>query len=89
MLRTSHSSKLDAYSFTPVLVACSALPAHVQGQQVHCLMIKRGTESGTVTKTAFMDMYSRYDYLDGLVRIFEEMGFKDVVTWNAWLSSFL
>lgn len=81
--------KLDAYSFTPVLVACSALPDPVRGQQVHCLMIKTGTESGIVTKTALMDMYSRYDYLDGSVRIFEEMEFKDVVTWNALLSSFL
>ncbi|KAF3439029.1 hypothetical protein FNV43_RR17304 [Rhamnella rubrinervis] len=82
-------SKLDAYSFTPVLVACSALSETEHGKQVHCLMIKNGTEAGTVTKTALMDMYSRYGNLDDSVRIFEEMEFKDVVTWNALLSSFL
>ncbi|XP_015890187.3 pentatricopeptide repeat-containing protein At5g66500, mitochondrial [Ziziphus jujuba] len=82
-------SKLDAKSFTPILVACSALSNTMCGKQVHCLMIKTGTESGIVTKTALMDMYSRYCYLDDSVKIFEEMEFKDVVTWNALLSSFL
>lgn len=81
--------KLDAYSFTPVLVACSALSVPERGKQVHCLMIKNGTGSGIVTRTALMDMYSRCGNLDDSVKVFEEMEFKDVVTWNALLSSFL
>ncbi|XP_050128045.1 pentatricopeptide repeat-containing protein At5g66500, mitochondrial [Malus sylvestris] len=82
-------SDLNAYTFTPVLGACRALPRPERGRQVHCLMIKTGSESGTVAKTAVMDMYSKYGFLEDSVRAFEEMEFKDVVTWNALLSSFL
>ncbi|XP_031255115.1 pentatricopeptide repeat-containing protein At5g66500, mitochondrial-like [Pistacia vera] len=80
---------LDAYTFTPVLGACSSLPGPERGKQVHGLMIKTGSDTGTVSKTALMDMYSKFGFLNESVRVFEEMEFKDVVTWNALLSSFL
>ncbi|KAL5754609.1 hypothetical protein ACOSP7_022829 [Xanthoceras sorbifolium] len=93
LFRRVHCARLDldAYTFTPVLAACSALPGPERGRQVHGLMIKAGSDTGmgTVTKTALMDMYSKYGYLAEAVKVFEEMEFKDVVTWNALLSSFL
>ncbi|XP_059458211.1 pentatricopeptide repeat-containing protein At5g66500, mitochondrial [Corylus avellana] len=82
-------SDLDAYTFTPMLGACSKLPGHERGKQVHALMIKRGSDSGAVSKTALMDMYSKYGYLGDSIKVFDEMEFRDVVTWNAMLSSFL
>lgn len=42
-----------------------------------------------MAKTAVMDMYSKYGFLEDSVRAFEEMEFNDVVTWNALFSSFL
>ncbi|KAK0603403.1 hypothetical protein LWI29_004579 [Acer saccharum] len=91
LFRRLHCSRLDldAYTFTPVLGACSALPFPERGRQVHCLMIKSGSNTGTVTKTALMNMYSKYGYFPESVKVFEEMESKDVVTWNALLSSFL
>lgn len=80
---------LNAYTFTPVLKACSVLPSSDRGKQVHTLMIKMGTDSGIITQTALMDMYSKYGLLGDSVKIFDEMELKDVVTWNALLSSFL
>ncbi|KAL7248130.1 hypothetical protein ACSBR2_002939 [Camellia fascicularis] len=82
-------SDLNAYTFTPVVGACSSLSNSNRGQQVHGLMIKLGSNSGIVTKTALIDMYSKYGQLGDSVRVFDEMGFKDVVAWNAMLSSFL
>ncbi|CAK7339602.1 unnamed protein product [Dovyalis caffra] len=81
--------ELDAYTFTPVLRACSALPGTERGKQVHALMIKTGTDLGTIAKTAVMDMYSKYGCLGESVKVFEEMEYRDVVTWNALVSSFL
>lgn len=52
-------------------------------------MIKIGTDLGTIAKTAVMDMYSKYGCLGESVKVFEEMEFRDVVTWNALVSSFL
>ncbi|TXG59678.1 hypothetical protein EZV62_014251 [Acer yangbiense] len=58
LFRRLHCSRLDldAYTFTTVLGACSALPFPERGRQVHCLMIKIGSDTGTVTKTALMHM---------------------------------
>ncbi|MBA0865305.1 hypothetical protein Goshw_011001 [Gossypium schwendimanii] len=80
---------LNAYTFTPVLSACSALPGTKYGKQVHGLMIKTGVDAGTVAKTALMNLYSKYRCLGDSVRAFEEIELKDVVTWNAMISSFL
>ncbi|XWS48702.1 hypothetical protein CRYUN_Cryun13aG0099000 [Craigia yunnanensis] len=44
---------------------------------------------GIVSKTALMNLYSKYGCLDDSVRAFEEIGLKDVMTWNALISSFL
>ncbi|KAK7287230.1 hypothetical protein RIF29_00378 [Crotalaria pallida] len=82
-------SDLDAFTFTPILRACSMLPYSNRGKQVHAHMIKIGADSGTVVKTALLDMYSRYGSLVESKRVFEEMGHKDIVAWNALLSSFL
>ncbi|WCJ24951.1 Tetratricopeptide repeat (TPR)-like superfamily protein [Euphorbia peplus] len=86
-----HSSflQLDAFTFTPVLKACSSLPAPQRGQQLHCLMIKIGTDIATVTKTALIHMYSKYGYLADSVKAFQEVEYQDVVCWNSLLSSFL
>ncbi|XP_010024162.2 pentatricopeptide repeat-containing protein At5g66500, mitochondrial [Eucalyptus grandis] len=87
-LRSSRTD-LDVYTFTPVLSACSALPHPQRGRLVHGLMIKTGTDSGTISKTALVDVYSKYGCLSESVKVFGEMEFKDVVSWNALLSSFL
>ncbi|EOY09720.1 Tetratricopeptide repeat-like superfamily protein, putative [Theobroma cacao] len=80
---------LNAYSFSSVLSACSSLPGTKHGKQVHGLMIKTGVDAGTVAKTALMNLYSKYGCLGDSVRAFEEIELKDVVTWNALISSFL
>lgn len=82
-------SDLNSYTFTPTLGACSALLNPVRGRQVHALMVKLGLDSEVITRTALMNMYSKYGLLGDSVVAFEEIGFKDVVTWNAMLSSFL
>ncbi|KAK4774055.1 hypothetical protein SAY87_029074 [Trapa incisa] len=85
-----HRTDLDPYTFTPVLKACSSLPHPPNpGEQVHGVMIKTGSDQGTVSKTALVDMYSKCRLLCGSVKAFRELESKDVVSWNAMLSSFL
>lgn len=87
-----HGSRtdLDPYTFTPILKACPSLPHPPKpGEQVHGLMIKMGTDLGIVSKTALVDMYSKYGLLCRSVNAFGELEFKDIVSWNAMISSFL
>lgn len=82
-------SDIDVYTFTPVLGACSMLPCPERGKQIHALMIKTGSDFGTVIKTALMDMYSKYGCVAEPLKVFEEMEHKDAVAWNALLSNYL
>lgn len=93
LFRQIHGSghHLSAYTFTPVLGACSALENSRQGLQVHSLMVKLGLDSGPIIKTALIHMYSKCKQLGNSVLVFKEMAIeeKDVVAWNAMLSGFL
>ncbi|KAL3527126.1 hypothetical protein ACH5RR_011782 [Cinchona calisaya] len=80
---------LNSYTFTPVLNACWALQNPKLGIQAHTLMIKLGVDTEIVPKTALIDMYSKYGQLGDSVSAFYEMGYRDVVAWNAILSSYL
>lgn len=78
-------SDIDAHTFTPLLRPSS--PS--LGKQFHAQMIRTGADSGTIAKTALLDMYSRHGSLDESLKVFDEMLHKDVVAWNALLSCFL
>ncbi|KAL5097594.1 hypothetical protein RYX36_001921 [Vicia faba] len=78
-------SDIDAHTFTPLLRPSPPL----LGKQFHAQMIRTGTDSGTVPKTALLDMYSRHGSLDDSLKVFDEMLHRDVVAWNALLSCFL
>ncbi|ESQ31130.1 hypothetical protein EUTSA_v10003984mg [Eutrema salsugineum] len=83
------SPDLSSHTFTPVLGACALLSSPKTGRQVHALMIKQGAETGTISKTALIDMYSKYGHLVDSVTVFESVEDKDVVSWNSLLSGFL
>ncbi|KAG4911677.1 hypothetical protein JHK82_052279 [Glycine max] len=89
--RRAHSDVVaDAYTFTSILRASSLLRVSGQfGTQVHAQMLKTGADSGTVAKTALLDMYSKCGSLDEATKVFDEMRHRDVVAWNALLSCFL
>ncbi|KFK28324.1 hypothetical protein AALP_AA8G501200 [Arabis alpina] len=83
------SPDLDSHTFTPVLGACAQLSYPETGRQVHALMIKKGADTGTISKTALINMYSKYGRLVDSVTVFKSVEEKDVVSWNALLSGFL
>ncbi|KAF5197244.1 Pentatricopeptide repeat-containing protein [Thalictrum thalictroides] len=81
------SPKLDAYTFTPVIGACSALCDKLRGKQVHALFIKIcSSDTQTIVNTALIDMYFKCNCLSSSVKVFDEMQLKDTVTWNTMIS---
>lgn len=83
------SPVLTSHTFTPVLGACALLSYPKTGRQVHALMIKQGAETGTISKTALIDMYSKHGNLVDSITVFDSVEDRDVVSWNALLSGFL
>ncbi|KVI07421.1 Pentatricopeptide repeat-containing protein [Cynara cardunculus var. scolymus] len=56
------------------------------GKQLHSLILKLGYISFTFVGNAIMDFYFKSGFLDGGLKVFEEMNEHDVVTWNALIS---
>ncbi|GAB2282755.1 hypothetical protein Dimus_017295 [Dionaea muscipula] len=80
---------VDVHTVMPILGACSVLPDSRHGKQVHGLMVRWGTDTHVVPKTALIRMYSKHGLMEESVRLFDEVESKDVVTWNTLISGFV
>ncbi|XP_062084353.1 pentatricopeptide repeat-containing protein At4g02750-like [Humulus lupulus] len=77
--------KPNALTVTSVLSACGCRGATRLGEQIHVLIHKLGLNSYLFLCNALVTMSFKCGSLDGL-RIFEEMPYRDIVTWNAVLA---
>ncbi|KAL6012053.1 hypothetical protein ACLOJK_002528 [Asimina triloba] len=81
---------LDAYTFTPVVSACSALLDLRLGRQAHGLLIRTGISVGrTIVDTALVDLYSKCGCLADAMGVFRETKLRDAVIWNTMISGFV
>ncbi|MQL71246.1 hypothetical protein Taro_003551 [Colocasia esculenta] len=76
------------FTFPLVLKACAALSLHWAGREVHCAVLRTGCERNVVVQTALLAMYGKTGSAQLARRIFDEMPTRDLVSWNALLSSY-
>ncbi|KZV25302.1 pentatricopeptide repeat-containing protein-like [Dorcoceras hygrometricum] len=79
---------MDLYSFGTVLRACSGLAAEKLGKEVHGQYLKRGGWRDVVVESALVDLYAKCGCVDFAYRIFMDMSFKNLITWNSMISGF-
>lgn len=87
----------DNYTYTFVLKASSQLKALVEGQQVHCRMIKAGIEApDTYTHSSLIRMYTSSGSMDCAERVLAELMFSQennatgtIIAKNAMISGYL
>ncbi|KAF0903580.1 hypothetical protein E2562_027995 [Oryza meyeriana var. granulata] len=78
--------RLDALSLSFALRAsarCSDAPTTVQ---IHALVIRLGVTADVRLLTTLVDSYAKCGYLVSARKVFDEMTFRDVATWNALLA---
>ncbi|CAD5318432.1 Pentatricopeptide repeat-containing protein [Arabidopsis thaliana] len=79
---------LNEYSFASVLSACSGLNDMNKGVQVHSLIAKSPFLSDVYIGSALVDMYSKCGNVNDAQRVFDEMGDRNVVSWNSLITCF-
>ncbi|KAB2623799.1 pentatricopeptide repeat-containing protein [Pyrus ussuriensis x Pyrus communis] len=57
------------------------LPAE-PGSQIHSLVVKLGFESDVIVASSLVDLYSKAGLVNYAMKIFSNMGVKDLITWN-------
>ncbi|KAK4378155.1 hypothetical protein RND71_000017 [Anisodus tanguticus] len=76
----------DGQSVVSVLKACSKLRAIKMGESIHGFVISRGLGYDLFIQNSLIDLYSKCNDIDSLLRVFREIPEKNVVSWNSLLS---
>ncbi|XP_010268791.1 PREDICTED: pentatricopeptide repeat-containing protein At1g03540 [Nelumbo nucifera] len=78
----------DLYSFGTVLRACAGLAAVRQGKEIHCQYLRMGSWRDVIVESALVDLYAKCGFIDYAYRIFVEIPFRNLITWNSMICGF-
>ncbi|VAI83616.1 unnamed protein product [Triticum turgidum subsp. durum] len=73
------------YTMASVLTACTMLSSLHQGRWVHGSVIKHGMVFNPFVTAAMLDMYVKCGQLEDARRLFDELGFVDLVLWTTMI----
>nr|XP_017239318.1 PREDICTED: pentatricopeptide repeat-containing protein At4g33170 [Daucus carota subsp. sativus] len=78
----------NEFAFSSVVQACSAVELVAMGEQVHCLALKSGFSDELYVGSNLADMYSKCGFMGEACMVFEEMPWKDEVSWTAMIDGY-
>lgn len=78
----------SAYTFVPLLKACSSLADLEMGKQIHADILKYCCESDLFVCTGLIEMYGMCGSLVDAEKVFYALTQKDVVVWNAMFGAY-
>ncbi|XP_062010584.1 pentatricopeptide repeat-containing protein At4g32430, mitochondrial [Rosa rugosa] len=84
----SNGIALDPVTYCTVLAFCAEYEDFLFGLQLHSLILRSGLDREVFVGNALISLYSRWRRLIEARNVFDEMGKKDVVSWNAILSGY-
>ncbi|KAL1803148.1 hypothetical protein ACET3Z_031795 [Daucus carota] len=80
--------KGDSVTFVSVLPVCGLLGDFVLVSEIHCEIMKVGLDRDLMVGTALVAAYGKCGDMDCLMRVFDGMVERNVVSWNAVITSF-
>ncbi|GAB2210556.1 hypothetical protein Droror1_Dr00015824 [Drosera rotundifolia] len=78
----------DPVTYSTVLSFCSNGEGFLFGCQLHSIILKSGLDGEVFIGNALISMYSKHGYIEEAEKVFNEMPYKDMVSWNAILSAY-
>nr|XP_043611257.1 putative pentatricopeptide repeat-containing protein At3g49142 [Erigeron canadensis] len=78
----------DHFTLPQVLKACSASANLPVGLQTHVGVFKKGLDSNVFVGNGLITMYGKCGWLDYSQKVFDEMGCRDVVSWNSLVAAY-
>ncbi|XP_055826661.1 pentatricopeptide repeat-containing protein At4g25270, chloroplastic [Solanum dulcamara] len=79
----------DCYTFPRALKACGGIGLIHVGEEVHRHVIRRGFGSNGFILNALVDMYSKCGDIVKAQKLFDQIGTKDLVSWNSMLIGYM
>jgi len=78
----------NQFAFSSVIQATTLLGNIVFGRQVHCLSVKCGLNHELFVGSNLADMYSKCEAIHDACLVFEEMPYKDEVSWTSMIHGY-
>ena len=77
----------DNFTFASALRVCGGLRSRDRGKQVHSKLIACGFKGDTFVGNSLIDMYAKCGDEESCLKVFNEMGERNQVTWNTIISA--
>ncbi|OIT26189.1 PREDICTED: putative pentatricopeptide repeat-containing protein At5g37570 [Nicotiana attenuata] len=79
----------DKYTFPSLVKSCSSALALREGQAVHGLIVRYGTDGDVFVGSSLIDLYGKCNQIEYARRIFDEMPLRNEVTWTAMVVGYI
>ncbi|KAK7245014.1 hypothetical protein RIF29_39844 [Crotalaria pallida] len=89
MRGTDATLRVDDFTLSTLLAACSGSGAVAQGEQVFAHAVKVGLDGDLSVGNALIGFYTRCGSVDDVEWLFERMGVRDVVTWTKMVTAYM
>ncbi|CAK7342884.1 unnamed protein product [Dovyalis caffra] len=87
-LMRNSTLKPNDFTFISLLSACTGSGALGQGRSAHCQIIQMGFYSYLHIANALISMYCKSGNVEDALYIFENLGGKDIVSWNSMIGGY-
>lgn len=77
---------VDALSCSFTLKACARALARTEARQIHSQILRSGFGVDVLLQTTLLDVYAKVGDLDCAEKVFDEMGMRDIASWNALIA---
>ncbi|MCD7460368.1 hypothetical protein HAX54_043399 [Datura stramonium] len=79
----------DKYTFPSLVKTCSSALALREGQIIHGLIVRYGTDSDVFVGSSLIDLYGKCKQIEYARRIFDEIPLKNEVIWTAMIVAYI
>lgn len=83
-----HELTPDGFTLPCVIKGCARLNAIEEGKQIHGLVLKIGFGVDKFVQSSLVSMYSKCGQIESARKVFDQMGDKDLVSWNSLLDGY-
>ncbi|KAH0468656.1 hypothetical protein IEQ34_001888 [Dendrobium chrysotoxum] len=84
----SSRRRSDVIRLVNILPACAALRALLQAREIHGYAMRNDLYWDVFVANAFIDVYAKCGMMEDALKVFQGMGNKDVVSWNAMVTGY-